>query len=258
MSHYLYLSLIPEALIASMLPPEEFGRYYAVGSRGRSRGSAIFFELDLPAAQAALGLGDIAQLCLPHEDGAPRRSRYLGIYRVLERMPLAALKRLWLATDDGRMLALEPGTMPEFVPSRLHLYQEYCPVTPRVASRLAPAEFAASITDPKSRVSVPRIVFAELRLLKLADDVDSTDIGDLPYPNIDHLRDCLRSVKTLRDKGTKLVVRAMSGETLYRTIRGGFYAADAGGIRYFPMPSQDDLETKHYAWWRSALNSLGS
>ncbi len=27
----LYLSLIPQALVASMLPPEEFGRYYATG-----------------------------------------------------------------------------------------------------------------------------------------------------------------------------------------------------------------------------------
>jgi hypothetical protein len=256
--HYLYLSLIPEALIASMLPPEEFGRYYAVGSKGRSRGSAIFFELDAPAALNALGLGSLAEVCQPHEDGTPRKSRYLGIYRVLERVPLAALRRLWLATDDGRMLALEPAAMPDFVPARLHLYQEYCPVTPRVASRLAPAEFAQSITDPAAPVSVPRIVFAELRLQKLAEDVDTQETGDLPYPSLDHLRDCLRAVKTLRDKPSKLVLRAMAGETLYRTIRGGFYAADAGGIRFFPLPSLEDLETKHYAWWRSALNSLGS
>ncbi len=32
MAIYLYLSLLPEALIASMLCPEEFGTYYAVGS----------------------------------------------------------------------------------------------------------------------------------------------------------------------------------------------------------------------------------
>ena len=34
---HLYLSLIPEALIASMLTPEEFGVYYAVGTANKSR-----------------------------------------------------------------------------------------------------------------------------------------------------------------------------------------------------------------------------
>ena len=46
MEKYLYLSLIPESLIASQLPPEEFGNYYAVGTRKRSRGQAIFFEVE--------------------------------------------------------------------------------------------------------------------------------------------------------------------------------------------------------------------
>ena len=46
MTVHLYLSLIPEALIASMLTPEEFGAYYAVGSEKKSRGQAIFFEID--------------------------------------------------------------------------------------------------------------------------------------------------------------------------------------------------------------------
>ena len=46
MAVHFYLSLIPEALIASMLTPEEFGTYYAVGIQKKSRGQAIFFEVD--------------------------------------------------------------------------------------------------------------------------------------------------------------------------------------------------------------------
>jgi hypothetical protein len=34
---HLYLSMIPEALIASMLTPEEFGVYYALGTAKKSR-----------------------------------------------------------------------------------------------------------------------------------------------------------------------------------------------------------------------------
>ena len=37
----LYLSLIPQALIASMLEPADFGRYYAVGTRVHARGGDL-------------------------------------------------------------------------------------------------------------------------------------------------------------------------------------------------------------------------
>lgn len=33
MERYLYLSITPEALISSMLPPAEFGNYQAVGTK---------------------------------------------------------------------------------------------------------------------------------------------------------------------------------------------------------------------------------
>ena len=43
---HLYLSMVPEALIASQLSPKQFAVYYAVGSVEKSRGQAIFFEID--------------------------------------------------------------------------------------------------------------------------------------------------------------------------------------------------------------------
>ena len=46
MDVHLYFSLIPEALIASMLPPERFGQYYATGHKFKSKGQALFFEID--------------------------------------------------------------------------------------------------------------------------------------------------------------------------------------------------------------------
>ena len=41
MTAYMYFSLIPEALIVSMLPPEQFGQYYATGHKYKSKGQAI-------------------------------------------------------------------------------------------------------------------------------------------------------------------------------------------------------------------------
>ena len=54
MTIHLYLSLIPEALVASHLPPEEYGAYLALGPKKRSHGQAVFFKLSDAYAQEKL------------------------------------------------------------------------------------------------------------------------------------------------------------------------------------------------------------
>jgi hypothetical protein len=256
METYLYLSLIPEALIASHLSPVEFGNYYAIGAQKRSRGQALFFSVTHERANDFLAAGELEKRCVPHEDGSPRKSTYLSIYRALERVPLASLGRLYLATDDGRVLGLDPALYKKSTGSPgLHLYQELCPVTPCVVSKLAPDDFAAHITDRKNPVSVDRIVFTELRLNGLAENPEKGDVSNLPYRNIDHLRDCLLELRRRYAKTTKVVARDMPFGLLYRTVVGGFYVGDRTGLCYYPLPDRDELETRHFAWWRSALSS---
>ena len=258
MATYLYLSLIPEALVASMLPPDDFGLYYAIGSAKRSRGQAVFFSVDRDAiAHAGFALDDADARCVPHEDGSPKTSIYLSIYRVLERIPREALTALHLATDDGRVLTIKPQTYVPDGEARSRLFQEFCPVAPRIVSRLDPAAFADFITDPTHHVNVPRIVFAELTLGNLKNDPDHTDIDNLPYPNIGHLRDCLRELAKGPEASTKTVLRQLTQEVLFRTIRNGFFVGDQTGITSFPMPSRDALEREHLAWWRSAQSTFG-
>ncbi len=104
---HLYLSMIPEALIASQLSPEEFGVYYALGTEKKSRGQAIFFELAPDLRVEGLPIEEGLQRCVPHEDGTPKRSLYITVYRALERVPLDAILRLYLVTQDGRVLGLD-------------------------------------------------------------------------------------------------------------------------------------------------------
>jgi len=47
MGKYIYLTCNPEALVASMLPPEGFGLYLSTGTKKRNKGQSIFFEVDL-------------------------------------------------------------------------------------------------------------------------------------------------------------------------------------------------------------------
>jgi hypothetical protein len=256
MKKYLYLSLAPEALISSMLSPEEFGNYLAVGTKKRTRGQAMFFEVDPDFQSSHFPLKDscINEKCIPHADGTPKRSVYISIYRVLEQVPIDKLKQLYLVTDDGRVLGLESGEFTiKNADGHLHLYQQIIPVNPRIASTLNPMEFMKFVTDTRKAVSVPKLVFVELRLNELAIDPGSALVNDLPYPNIDHLKDCLVQLKTDNTKKTKTIIRNFNGALLYRTCKNGFFVGDQTTLRYYPLPTLDELEEKHYTWWRSAL-----
>ncbi len=257
MKTYLYLSLIPEALVASHLPPEEFGAYYATGSKKRSRGQAAFFEIRPDFTSEYLPLRDIEARCRPHEDGTPKRSTYLSIYRVLEHIPVAQLGRLYLVTDDGKVLGLDRGQHTPEEGRTYSLYQEFCPFTPRVVSKFGPLEFCRRITDRREPVSVDRIVFADLKLEALARDPNAQDVDNLPYYNLEHLRDCLREISRAAAKPTKTVIRHFAGDVLFRTIRRGFYVGDQQDFAYYPMPSREELESTHYVWWRSAQTTFG-
>jgi hypothetical protein len=258
MKIHLYLSLNPEALIASHLAPEEFGTYLAVGTQKYSRGQAMFFEVDPDIHSAYPPFQGIAARCQPHLDGSPRRSTYLAIYRVLEHVPVAALGQLHLVTHDGRVLALNSAPVTSTVDRCFHLYQEFCPVTPRVVSTLDPAEFCARLTDATQPVNVPRIAFAELTLGRLATDIDSSDVGNLPYSGLQHLRECLRELNRKPGKPTKVTVRNVRDDVLYRTIQGGFYVGQGHEVKFYPMPAPTELDSAHHEWWHSAQASFGS
>ena len=254
MTVHLYLSLIPEALIASMLTPEEFGVYYAVGTAKKSRGQAIFFEIDPNFRSEYFDIDAGFERCIPHEDGSPKSSIYISVYRALEHIDLNALQKLYLVTKDGRGLGLNPQDETPQSEGELHLYQEIAPVHPLVASSLDPDDFYELIVrNPTSLLSLPAICYAELQLGELAQDPQHGAVRDLPYTNIGHLRQCLIDLKA-RSKtvNTKMVNRIEPATFPYRTIKSGIYVGNTTQLKYFPMPSQEELRAEHYRWWRSA------
>lgn len=252
MAVYLYLSLIPEALIASMLTPEEFGVYYATGSAKKARGQALFFEIDPSFRHDFFRIEEGIRRCVPHEDGRPKASIYISVYRVLEHIPLSAVGRLYLTTQDGRTLSLDASAdLPEDTEG-MHLYQEIAPVHPLVASTLPPRGFYALIVKtPISLLSLPAICFVELRLDELATDPRHGAVRDLPYSNIEHLRECLAELKT-KTVHTKMVNRTQPSSFPYRAIKSGVFLGNAERLVCYPMPSKEELREKHYRWWRSA------
>jgi hypothetical protein len=251
MKQFVYLSITPESLVASHLPPAEFGNYLAIGTRKRLRGQAIFLELDT-AKMKNFPTKYLNERLVPYKDGEPKRSLYLSIYRVLENTPLEAMKNLYLVTDDGRVLELNSRSFKPDEQDVIHLYQQFNPISTRVASKLTPPEFIAFLTDTGKPVSAPTIFMAELKLNKLARDPDAP-IHDLPYPNPDHLRDCLSRLMSSGQRLTKTVIRQFKGELSYRTIKNGFFVGNHDNYLYYPFPSTEELEGTYYSWWRSAL-----
>lgn len=253
MGIHLYLSMIPEALIASMLTPEEFGVYYAVGSEKKSRGQAMFFELDPDFRHPELPIDEGFRRCIPHEDGRPKNSIYITVYRALERIDLNAIRNLYLVTQDGRVLGLEGTSL--HIPDDtggMHLYQEVAPVNPLIVSTLgAKAFYDLIVKNPTSLLTLPAVCFAELRLGELTNNTEYGSVGDLPYANIDHLRQCLveLSAKTVH---TKMVDRLSSPAFPYRMLKSGVFVGNVEKLMFFPLPSQEELRTHHYRWWRSA------
>ena len=249
---HLYLSMIPEALIASMLTPEEFGVYYAVGTSKKSRGQAIFFEIDPNFRHDYFDVEEGIRRCVPHEDGSPKASIYISVYRVLEHVPLDAIQKLYLVTQDGRVLGIESkAEFPEDTEG-LHLYQEIAPVHPLIVSTLAPRAFYDLIVkNPTSLLSLPAVCFVELRLGELAADPERGAVRDLPYSNVGHLRQCLMDLRT-KIVHAKMVNRVQPASFSYRTIKSGIFVGNVERLVYFPLPSQEELRAKHYRWWRSA------
>jgi hypothetical protein len=252
MSKYIYLTCTPEALVASMLPPEGFGMYLSTGTKKRNKGQAIFFEVDLGGIEKLIDMDSLNKRCVAKEDGSPKSSVYLSVYKVLEMVPLAALKSLYLTTDHGRILELKraPYDKSKEKANTLYLYQELCPVTPLVASSLSPSVFLKRLTDGSIPIVLPKLFFVELKMGELAINPLSGSTEQLPYSNIGHLRDCLEILQGEYEKHMKTVQRVYSGLLLYRTIKSGFYIGEKDEIVFYPYPTMAELENINYEFFR--------
>jgi len=253
MSKYVYLTCTPEALVASMLPPKGFGLYLSTGTKKRNRSQVMFFEVDLNKIENLIDMDSLNRRCVAKEDGSPKSSVYLSVYRVLETIPTSALKSLYLTTDHGHVLELKRADYDKSQEPQnaLHLYQELCPVTPLVASGLPPSVFLKKLTDGSTPIVLPKLFFVELKLGDLATNPLSGSAEHLPYSNIGHLRDCLEILKGEYEKHMKTVQRIYSGLLLYRTISTGFYVGARDDIVFYPYPTMAELENINYEFFRA-------
>ncbi len=249
-----YLSIFPmEALIASQLDPIKFGSYMATGRKNGSFEKIMFIEVEG-------GFGNkfdwkhAEERCVPHENGDPKHSVWVSVYRTLEHVPLDKMKSLYLATNDGRTLEIRRSSYDEQQPDRPYwVYQELCPVRPLVVSTYDPVTFSEYMTHKDVKVSVPTIAFADLKVINFDNLKDTGQMGATYDTNLEHLKQCIQTVTANSVKKVKNVERSRTESFGYQIINHGVYVGSGRDVVMYKMPSIDEIRMGHYDWGRSAL-----
>lgn len=249
-----YLSIFPlEALIASQLPPEQFGQYMATGTKNGSYEKLIFAEVEGGFGRF-FDWKHAEENCVRHEDGGPKHSLWMSIYRTLENVPLSAMRELYLVTNDGRSLKVAPR---EYVapstPRTFYVYQELCPIRPLVVSAYDPVTFSEHMTHPDVKVSVPKIAFTDLKVINFDNLEDTGNVGSVYDTNLEHLKQCIRAVTSADVKKVKNVERSRTESFGYQTINSGIYIGEGRNVIEYRLPSIDEIRMNHFDWGKSAM-----
>lgn len=252
MSIYYYLTIFPiESLIASMLNPESFGSYLATGSKKGSYENNIFIEIE-PEFSGDFDWEYAKQKCKPNENGQPKHSVYLSIYRTLEKTPIEKMKSIYLTTKDGRTLELQKSEIAnENFNKKFYIYQELCPTRPLVTTILNPLDYIKEMTSINSKTYIPTIAFADVRTLNFHTE-ETGSLGPIYDTNIEHLHNCINEVLFNKDKKFKIVERSNVDKFSYQIIGDGIYIGNHNSIIFYKMKSYDELRKNHYDWGRSA------
>jgi hypothetical protein len=249
---HIYVTMFPtEALIVSMLDPEQFGAYMATGSKTGSHERLMFAEVNGEFGDE-FDWAFARENAVPHEDGSPKNSLYLSVYRVLERVPLNKLMNLYLTTSDGRTLALRQSVFPDVEKAPYYLYQDLCPVHALVVSSLSPREFGDYMVSPDVKISLPALCYADVKVVDIKDPVKTGNIGPMYDRNLSHLNECIKAV-TERGKQTKMLERTFAGRFTFQIVKTGFAIVNQSGRVWYAMPTREELTARHYDWGRSAM-----
>jgi hypothetical protein len=250
--HY-YLTVFPnELLVASMLNPEQFGFYLATSIKTGFHEQLMFVQLKGEFGQD-FDWAYAREVTVPHENGDPKNSVYLSVYRVLERTPLDQLGTLYMTTPDGRTMGLEQSAFPETCrKAPFYVYQDLCPVHPLVISSLPVKEFGEYMVSEQFKISLPALCYCDLDVMSAQEEEETGHIGKLYDHKYKHLQRCIEAV-TVRGKKTKIMERTFAGRFTFQSVKTGFAFVKKGEKVWYAMPSREDLMNNHYDWARSAM-----
>ncbi|MCG8480432.1 MAG: hypothetical protein MI724_15170 [Spirochaetales bacterium] len=254
----LYAIMHPSpALIASQLEPDLFARHYLAGSIRHYSGKVIFAELDSDFNHAYFHIDEFLKDVVPHEDGRPKATKFISVYRVLEHLDFSRIKKLYLTTPEAATLALEASEEVQTrQPGLLRIFAEINPVRMLVLTPMNFLEFGDLVTNPSVLRNVPALFYTQLEFDADAflTDFELNPMLPPPVPKVhpSKLRDAIGELSSSLRKKTKGLLLDSSFDTIpYRMVRHGFMFARHGEYRFFRMPPHRDIEKTNYKFWKA-------
>ncbi len=256
---FLYSIMYPNyGLVASMLPPAQFGKHYTVGSSRYFHGQVIFAEIDINFRHDYFPIDKALAEMKPKLDGSPKRTKFIKTYRVLEYLDLSAFKNLFVTTPNGKVLELQRKTY-----NRVHkqglirTFQEICPFSYILLTYMTPPEFGKYITDPDNQAKgAPKVMFTqiELNIEKFLREIEENPFMSSPIPNV-HPHKLRDQIIELRGNPQKKIKGISLDSALTRIsflrLRTGFWISCRDELVYYPIPDRETLEKDHYDWFKS-------
>ena len=255
---YLYMILHPNnALVASQLDASRFARHYTSGSSRHYRGKVIFAEIDPAFRNPFFPIDEMFETVHPHEDGRPKATKFIASYRVLEHMDLDCIRSLYLTSQEGECIPLQPGTyIANEDNSRLRLFAEITPLRMLVLSEHGFEAFGKYVTDPKNAKSAPKQFYTQIDLdiSEFVAEFEANPFRPSPVPHVhpSTLRDAFIEITTFPDKHFKgISLDSRLDQISYKLIVSGFMFSSQDATLFFPMLPRDEIEETHFKFWRT-------
>ena len=253
----LYQVLYPnQALVASQLSPEAFARHYLIGSIRHYSGKLVFAEIALDFRHPYFDMEGALRLLVPHQDGSPKRTKFISSYRVTEHMDFDSIKNLYLATSEAEILELKAQEYDKVHQQGfLRTFAEIAPLSMLVMSPLDMPEFGKYITEPGNAKGCPKLFYTQIDLNvdEFITQFEKNPFMQAPFPFLhpSKLRDAIQQMKLDSEKKTKgLALYCPLDQISFKTIRHGFMFASQDKCKFFPMPSLHEIESSNFRFWK--------
>ena len=255
---HLYMTLNPNnALIASQLDASRFAKHYTTGSSRHYRGKVVFAEIEPDFRNPFFPIDEILETVHSHEDGRPKATKFIASYRVLEHVDFDCIRRIYLTSQEGECISLEPAPYerPD-AESRLRLFAEITPMRMLVLSEHGFVAFGKYVTDPKNTKSAPKQFYTqlELNIAEFVAEFEANPFRPSPVPEVhpSTLRDAFIEISTFPDKHYKgISLDSRLDQISYKLIDTGFMFASQESIKFFPMLPRADIESRYFKFWRT-------
>lgn len=254
---HLYMTVFPNnALVASQLEPDKFGEHYTIGSAKHFSGKVIFAELDINFRNDYFQIDEKLAETVEHEDGSPKKTKFIASYNVLEHVDLDAIKKLYLCTTNGKVLGIAPTEYTAYnAPDLIRIYQEVTPLENLIASTKDQREFGKFITTETKSKGAPKICFTQIdfNIDHFFESNRNREIFNIDLPGVNPYRfyDCILELKENPTKLTKTIsLGSLLRDISYKFLRHGFWFAEGEKMKFFAMPSENELENKYFYWWK--------